>query len=72
MDGTLYAIHMPKVLRNYRLLFKTFYINKIKTLCVLILNVIDNDLRCNYGVSRVLIMIYRQFCKKYFQRSSLK
>ena len=27
MDGTLYAIYMPKLLRNYKLLFKTFYID---------------------------------------------
>ena len=26
MDGTLYAVYMLKFLRNYKLLFKTFYI----------------------------------------------
>ena len=28
MDETLYAIYMPKFLRNYKILFKTFYIHK--------------------------------------------
>ena len=32
MDRTLYVVSMPQFLRNYKLLFKTFYI-KIKTLC---------------------------------------
>ena len=63
LSTTVYAVNMPKFIRNYRLLFKTFYID---TLCVFILNVIDNDLGSNYGVSRVLIMIYHRFCKKYF------
>ena len=66
MDGTLYAVYMPKFLGNYKLLYKTFYIISIKTLCMLILNDIDNGLACDCGVSRVLIMTYHRFCKKYF------
>ena len=66
MDGTLYAVYMPRFLRNYKLLFKTFYIDKKKTLCMLILNAIDNGLACECGVSRVLIMTYHRFCKKKF------
>ena len=27
MDGPLYAVYIPKLLRNYLLLFKTFYID---------------------------------------------
>ena len=33
---------------------------------MLILNVIDNGLACDFGVSRALIMAYHRFCKKYF------
>ena len=32
---------------------------------MLILNIIDNGLVCDCGVSRVLIMTYHGFCKKY-------
>ena len=28
MDRTQYAVNMPKFIRNYRLLFKTFYLDK--------------------------------------------
>ena len=66
MDGTLYTVCMPKFLRNYKLLLKTFYVDKEKILCMLILNVLDNGLACDCGVSRVLIMTYHQFCKKYY------
>ena len=66
MDGTLYAVYMPKFLINYKLLFKTFYIDKKKTLCMLILNATDIGLACDCGESRVLIMTYHQYCKKYF------
>ena len=66
MDGTLHVVYMPKFLRNYKLIFKTFYITLIKTLCMLILNVIDNGLAFDCGVSRVLIITYHRFCKKYF------
>ena len=61
MDGTLYAVYMPKFLRNYKLLFNTFYIDKLKTLCMLILNVKQNGLSCNCGVSMILIMTYHRF-----------
>ena len=33
---------------------------------MLILNSLDNGLGCDCGVSRVLILIYHRFCKKYF------
>ena len=33
---------------------------------MLILNAKDNGLACGCGVSRVLIMTYHRFCKKYF------
>ena len=33
---------------------------------MLILNVIDNDLSCDCGVSRVLILTYHRFSQKYF------
>ena len=33
---------------------------------MLVLNGLDNGLGCDCGVSRVLISIYRRFCKKYF------
>ena len=33
---------------------------------MLFLNGLDNGLGCDCGVSRVLIMIYHRFCKKYF------
>ena len=33
---------------------------------MLILNAIDNGLASDCGVSRVLIMTYHRFCKKYF------
>ena len=33
---------------------------------MLILNVIDNVLACDYGVTSVLIMTEHIFCKKYF------
>ena len=33
---------------------------------MLILNSLDNGLGFDCGVSKVLIMIYRIFCKKYF------
>ena len=36
---------------------------------MLILNVIDNGLACDYGIFRVLIMAYQRFCKK---KKSLK
>ena len=65
MDGTLYAVYMPKFLKNNNFLFKTFYID-IKTLCMLILDVNNNGLACDCCVGRVLIMTYLQFCKKYF------
>ena len=26
MDGTLYAVYMPKFLSNYKLLYRTFYV----------------------------------------------
>ena len=65
MDGTLYAVNMPLFIRNYKLLFKKI-IWKIKTLCMLILNVIDNGLVCDCGVTRVLVMTYHRFCKIHF------
>ena len=40
---------MPKFLRNYKLLLKTFYIDKKKILCMLILNGIDIVLACDRG-----------------------
>ena len=36
MAGTLYAVSMPKFLRYYKLLFKTFLYKYIKPLCMLI------------------------------------
>ena len=39
---------------------------KLQASRMLILNVIDNGLACDCGVSRVLIMTYHRFCKKYF------
>ena len=33
---------------------------------MVILNSLDNGLGCDCGVSRVLIVIYRRFSKKYF------
>ena len=49
MDAILYAVSMPQFLGNYKILFKTVYkINK--ALCMLILNVKDNDSVCNCGV----------------------
>ena len=33
---------------------------------MLIINAIYNGLACDCGVSRVLIMTYHRFCKKYF------
>ena len=65
MDATLYAVSMPQFLRNNKLLFTTFYLNKIKTLCMLILNVIDNGLACDSGVCRVLIMTHYRLFKNF-------
>ena len=44
----------------YRSLVKTSTV-QINTLCMLILNIIDNCLACDCGVSRVLIMTYHRF-----------
>ena len=66
MDATLYVVTVPQFLRNYKILFKTFYINKQKTLFMLILNVIENVLAWDCVVCRVLTMTYHRFCKKYF------
>ena len=70
MEGTLYAVYMLQFLRNYKLLFKTFNINK-DVICMLILNFIDNCLASNCCVCIVLIMKYRRFCQKYFLKNGL-
>ena len=49
-------VYMPKFLRNYKHLLKNFLCRLIKTLCMLIMNVIDNGLACDCGGNRVLIM----------------
>ena len=63
MDGTQPAVTMPKISKKLQTPFKNFLYKLIKTLCMLILNVIDNGLACDCGVCRVLIMTYHRFCK---------
>ena len=64
MEASLYVVIMPKCLRNCKLHFRSFFFyNRIKTVCMLVFNVIDNGLAC--GVCRVLIMAHHCFCKRF-------
>ena len=66
MDAALHAVSMTQFLRNYKLLFKTFYINEYRHYVrMLTLNVIDNGLACDCGVCRVLIMKCHRFCMNF-------
>ena len=47
MDATLYVASMLQFLRNYKIFF-TFLYEQIKTLIVLVLNVIINGIACTY------------------------
>ena len=66
MEGTLYAVYNAQISKKTTNSSLKLFIKINKTLCMLILNVTDNGLASDFGVSRGLIMTYHQLCKNLF------